>query len=471
MSKQDRSTILRAALAALETGEVARALALVEPFTRRNPTDADAQALLGQALSIAGKSHEAIAAFEAACALRPDRAGFRFNLGMAHLGAGQFGQAVDVLTPLTAMSADDAELWEALGAAHLGLHDPAAAIECLKRALTIAPDHMTAHTHMGDALQKSGDADGAVQAYRKALALAPDHVPALNNLGAALIERGALQEARDLLERATKQDRQHTRARINLGMAQLHLENPKAALEAFNDCLRIDPLNRWGIAYRDLTRLQLGELKPNGFADALRPLISQDDLRAPYEGFEQDLAAELNSHPNRRRDVAGTATTNGDDALDLFSHKGPALEALEVLLRQAIDRRIAQIEFTPGHPLFGWKPEAYRLDIWATFLRSGGYQYAHIHPTGWLSGVYYVQLPSSDGAGGMGAGGDNHDIAGWIEFGPPDISFPITARPEPMHFEPKVRRLLLFPSYAYHRTIPFEGASDRISIAFDVRPR
>ena len=30
--------------------------------------------------------------------------------------------------------------------------------------------------------------------------------------------------------------------------------------------------------------------------------------------------------------------------------------------------------------------------------------------------------------------------------------------------------MLLFPSYLYHHTIPFESAGTRISIAFDVLP-
>jgi hypothetical protein len=31
--------------------------------------------------------------------------------------------------------------------------------------------------------------------------------------------------------------------------------------------------------------------------------------------------------------------------------------------------------------------------------------------------------------------------------------------------------LLLFPSYFYHRTLPFRSAEQRISIAFDVVPK
>ena len=31
--------------------------------------------------------------------------------------------------------------------------------------------------------------------------------------------------------------------------------------------------------------------------------------------------------------------------------------------------------------------------------------------------------------------------------------------------------LVLFPSYVWHRTIPFDGGGERISVAFDLHPR
>jgi hypothetical protein len=35
-------------------------------------------------------------------------------------------------------------------------------------------------------------------------------------------------------------------------------------------------------------------------------------------------------------------------------------------------------------------------------------------------------------------------------------------------FEPRVGRLYLFPSYLYHRTLPFDGEGERTSISFDL---
>jgi hypothetical protein len=35
---------------------------------------------------------------------------------------------------------------------------------------------------------------------------------------------------------------------------------------------------------------------------------------------------------------------------------------------------------------------------------------------------------------------------------------------------PRAGRMLLFPSYVYHHTIPFHDSENRISFAFDVVP-
>jgi hypothetical protein len=43
--------------------------------------------------------------------------------------------------------------------------------------------------------------------------------------------------------------------------------------------------------------------------------------------------------------------------------------------------------------------------------------------------------------------------------------------PEVQTIRPEEGMLVLFPSYFYHRTIPFESTEERISIAFDAVPR
>ena len=93
-------------------------------------------------------------------------------------------------------------------------------------------------------------------------------------------------------------------------------------------------------------------------------------------------------------------------------------------------------------------------------MRAQGHQSAHVHPTSWLSAVYYVRVPDL-------VQSDDNAHKGWIEFGQPPEHYPITKKPVVTSIEPTEGTLILFPSYIYHRTIPYEDDALRISIAFD----
>jgi hypothetical protein len=62
----------------------------------------------------------------------------------------------------------------------------------------------------------------------------------------------------------------------------------------------------------------------------------------------------------------------------------------------------------------------------------------------------------------------NESRSGWIEFGRPPDEFPCTVEHRVRMFEPREGRMFVFPSFEYHRTIPFESSQQRISIAFDL---
>ena len=74
-----------------------------------------------------------------------------------------------------------------------------------------------------------------------------------------------------------------------------------------------------------------------------------------------------------------------------------------------------------------------------------------------------MRLPEAIGAADDGA-------AGWIAFGRPPAHFHLDVPPKVTPVRPEEGLMLLFPSYLYHHTIPFESAGARISIAFDVLP-
>src|SRR5690606_38175502 len=176
------------------------------------------------------------------------------------------------------------------------------------------------------------------------------------------------------------------------------------ALEAFECCLAIDPFDRRGIAYRMIAQAELGiadEAAINAELEAIQPVRLQPPSGwSNMAAFNRDLARDLMTHRSLRWEPPGTATTGGADVLLLLQHPTRTITAFERMLRRALDRYFAGLEPRPGHPFLDRVPVAYDLDIWGTVLKAQGYQAAHIHPTGWMSGVYYVQLPPSLGSGG-----------------------------------------------------------------------
>ncbi len=66
--------------------------------------------------------------------------------------------------------------------------------------------------------------------------------------------------------------------------------------------------------------------------------------------------------------------------------------------------------------------------------------------------------------------GDEPDREGWIEFGRPSAELPTVPDEALRWMRPREGLLLLFRSYLFHRTLPFRGAGERVSVSFDVVP-
>ena len=104
-------------------------------------------------------------------------------------------------------------------------------------------------------------------------------------------------------------------------------------------------------------------------------------------------------------------------------------------------------------------PSKKNLHGWHVVLKKQGYQGAHIHPTGWLSGVIYLKtvplLRKDEGAIEFSLGGEDYQ----------NIKTPsLTHRPS-------VGDIVLFPSSLHHKTIPFTTETDRIIVSFDLKQR
>ena len=64
---------------------------------------------------------------------------------------------------------------------------------------------------------------------------------------------------------------------------------------------------------------------------------------------------------------------------------------------------------------------------------------------------------------------DRDTRQGWIKFGEPSLAVPLK-NPIRRAVQPVPGRLVLFPSYMWHGTIPFHAPAVRTTIAFDAVP-
>ena len=98
---------------------------------------------------------------------------------------------------------------------------------------------------------------------------------------------------------------------------------------------------------------------------------------------------------------------------------------------------------------------------WSVRLASEGFHVNHIHASGWLSSACYIALPPEVA--------DGSDTAGALQFGAPDSAFGLDLAPRRV-VAPAEGRLVIFPSYLWHGTLPFESETHRLTVAFDAVP-
>ena len=434
-----RDALKAAALVSFRLDAVDEAAMLLRRAVALDDGDAGAHNDLGNVLQAAGRVDAAIAAYRRAVELEPERAETHLNLGQALRAKGDLDGAA----------------------------------KALSRAVALRPSHAGTLLRIGLVRHAQGDLDGAASAFRQTLTVEPQNAEACFSLGNVLYAQDRLDEAvaaygqaaalrEDILDASFEVGKpRHVHAHFDRG-------EPRAALEACDDLLSRQPGQSGALAMKAFALWEAGERDDARSLLDFDRLLRRERCKAPANFADMDvfnaaLAAHVRNHPTLQAAPESYSMERGQSTGELLPGRGAAA-AFGALVEQAVDRYRAAMPQDPGHPFLADIPGRIRITAWGVILDEGAYQVPHIHPSAWLSGVYYVALPSSLGA-------DDDGTAGWIEFGRPYWDFEIRAEPETRLIEPEEGLMLLFPSYMFHRTLPFAGGGERISIAFDVLKR
>jgi tetratricopeptide (TPR) repeat protein len=175
--------------------------------------------------------------------------------------------------------------------------------------------------------------------------------------------------------------------------------------------------------------------------------------------FVREVIGELDNvkttwEPHGRAAHKGFVT---DKNLNLFASSSGKLAQLKAIIFDEIDAYYLKFRDESCSYIKKWPSESF-LHGWHVVLKQQGYQTAHIHPSGWLSGVIYLKvvppLGKDEGAIEFSLNGDKYS----------DLNSP------KLVYQPELGDVVFFPSSLHHRTIPFTTDTDRIIVSFDLIP-
>ncbi len=489
-----RGEILADAVAALRGGQAGRALALVAPLLERDGADADALTVRGMALQASGALGDAVAAMRAAHGADPGNPARAVNLGLMMKAGGQHAQAVAMLQQAVAQRPQHGPTLANLGSCLIAAGRAVEAVPVLERAVALTPQDAGARNNLGVALARSGNDEAALQHYAAALSLRPGFHEARLNRADALrrldCAGDALADARAVLAA----DPAHQRAANVAGMVSEALGDDEGAIAAWQAALERGTSHPVGVnlmrlllkrgraeevppVARRLLDAQPGSTTPlaylaaaldrMGDADALARLGADDrfvkmiDIAPPagfasLAAFNAALESELRAEPSLMFEPEGLVTRGGRQSDDLADVRTPALAALAQIACEALADHAATLADDDARDFLAARPAEWSLTLWGTLLGPGGAVQPHIHAPNWLSGVYYPSdMPGIEDEGAFAIG-----------LLPEELGGGGTAR----IVRPRAGRMILFPSFLWHGTLPFGGSEERISLAFDMVP-
>lgn len=308
--------------------------------------------------------------------------------------------------------------------------DPHAAAATLAAALQTYPEHSGLHQAAASVAADLGEPARQLDHAAAALRLDPSSIAAARALTEALLHAGRGREAEALASQV------HSATPLDQGILALLATAWRLTGDPRHAALCEEPA-----------------------------LISCRAIAAPKgwtsrEAFLADLSATLRGlHGWRTHPFEQSLRHGSQTQVDLARSELPVLRALFAALDAPIRAHIAALG-QGTDAVRARTRSGYRIPgAWSVLLQSGGRHVDHVHPEGWLSSVFYVDLPRAVETGWQG----------WLAFGRPGVSTtPALApfrrlRPEPGH-------IALFPSYLWHGTEPFAGEEPRLTVAFDIVP-
>lgn len=465
------------------------------------PAKAVAHEYLGTALKKTGELQKSLESLLVAKNLNGRSYTVHHNLGETLLSLGDYEGATKAYEQALAINPKSQFSWIGLGHAKRaqGLSVPAK--DAYESALRLNEQNVDAHRLYNEMTWQTGDERNYLVSYRRSIARVPDNLQLKLSFANELLKVQAYQEAdgllQSLLSGGPSSPMLHdlvARTKAGLGDFEAALKHHAIAVDDqslepgflqnhIETLLRFERHEEGArIARKGLDRLPLHQglwalyskllsltdekefLRVCDYGQLVRPQrLAAPDGFGSVEDFCHELGTHLdllhgnNTHPTDQT-VRGGSQTFGS----LFNSNDPLVEKLVLELKKLITRFVDDFPRMHDHPFYSRARSNIRFSgSWSVKLKSGGFHTNHYHPEGWMSSALYISVPQTLQ--------DEQSQPGWLKFGETNLQlgrFDTIVRT----IQPRVGQLVLFPSYCWHGTIPFESTDPRTTVAFDVLP-
>ena len=411
-------------------------------------------------------------------------------LGALFNQTGRATEALDACQKAVLLEPNSSESHNNLGNTLYKLDRLADAESSYKESIKIDPNNALAQFNLAQAQDKSGKLEEAVTSYKEAIALKHNYVEAYSNLGVALKSLGRLTEAEAAYSFAIEINKDFVTARLNRGQLFFEKGDFELALGDFDLCNNpisraralavLYALGRTDEIYHRIES-QPEEDNNNLRIAAIASFIAQLDKReSPHNFCNNPLDFIYFSNISHHRKNSNTfikklieeltdvsvvwepfnkATQKGfQSTTNLFKNPLGKVRQLESIIIDELDSYFSKFKHEKCIYMEQW-PSNKRLIGWHVILKKNGNQNAHIHPSGWLSGVIYLKAVPNLGTN-----------EGAIEFSLNGKHYFHNKSPN-FVYDPKDGDIVFFPSSLHHKTIPFTSDEDRIVVAFDLLPK
>ena len=361
----------------------------------------------------------------------------------------------------------------------------------IRKAIELNPEYVIAHNNLSSILFDLGKLKEAESSARKAIQLNPDYANAYNTLGNILSDLGKFNEAEQCYSKAISLKPDHQAALINRGKLYFEKKEFEKALIDSDSCNTKESrafsieilysLGKMKEIYKRIDKYSKSDDKNLRLA-AFSSFISEREKKDTsynfcslplsflhfnnlsnfvdnYNEFIDSIIQEISKikivwEPPKKTTHNGFQTPS---YINLFSESSKNISLLKSIISKELDSYYLKFKKEPCSYIENW-PCQKKLLAWHVILKKQGYQDAHIHPDGWLSGVVYLKVVPSLGTN-----------EGGIEFSLNGVNYS-DINSSKLTYQPKPGDIIFFPSSLHHRTIPFSTDMDRIVIAFDLMP-